>query len=84
MSGTQAERGQPNHVILMKMSNLHRTTKAEKDTDPENDDSDDDEDDDEKTPELETALLKHTGCVNRIRVNIYKYTQYKFISIIAM
>lgn len=49
------------------MSNLTRTSKPKDENDEEESDSDSDEDDDSK-PELETALVKHTGCVNRIRV----------------
>ncbi|XP_033753509.1 glutamate-rich WD repeat-containing protein 1-like [Pecten maximus] len=69
VSGTQGERGHTNNVIVMKMSNLHRTSKEQKpDTENESDEeSEEEEEDEEKTPELETALMKHTGCVNRIR-----------------
>ena len=34
----------------------------------EDSESEDDEDDEEQKPELEAALIKHNGCVNRIRV----------------
>ena len=33
VAGTQAERGKTNHVIVMKMGNLHRTTKPKVKTD---------------------------------------------------
>jgi ribosome assembly protein RRB1 len=54
----------------MKLSNLHKTNKEE-------DDDDDDDDDDEeelndevlKHPKMAGALIKHQGCVNRIRVS---------------
>ena len=54
----------------MKMENLHRTTKEKKDeeNDDESDESDDDDDESDKNPELETAMIKHNGSVNRIRV----------------
>lgn len=55
----------------MKMENLHRTTKEKKESDENEDESDEDEeeeDDEEKKPELETASIKHSGSVNRIRV----------------
>lgn len=64
-AGTQAQRGKSNHVIVMKMSNLNRTSKNSEDSDSESSDS---EDEDEK-PELETAVINHrSGCVNRVRV----------------
>lgn len=66
VSGSQSAKGQQNHVIVIKMSNLHRTSKP-KSEDAEESDSESDEDEDSK-PELETALVKHAGCVNRIRV----------------
>ncbi|XP_071132450.1 glutamate-rich WD repeat-containing protein 1-like [Mytilus edulis] len=70
-SGSQSEHGHLNHVIVMKMENLHRTTKEKKESDENEDESDEDEeeeDDEEKKPELETASIKHSGSVNRIRV----------------
>lgn len=62
-------------VIVMKMSNLQRTSKEKTDDDDDDDDeSDSDVDDDEdvddpnrKKPKMECALIKHQGCVNRIR-----------------
>ncbi|XP_071482463.1 glutamate-rich WD repeat-containing protein 1-like [Diadema antillarum] len=65
VAGTQAEKAHLNHVIVMKMSNMNRTSKqSEEDEDDDDDDSDDDED---KHPELETAMIDHLGSVNRIR-----------------
>lgn len=69
VSGTQAARTHVNSVIVMKMSNLHRTSK-EKDEDEESDSSDDEDEEPEeeaKKPKMECALIKHQGCVNRIR-----------------
>lgn len=60
----------------MKMSNLQRTSKEKKRKsdddsdlldDEDDDDDDDDEDGEEKKPKMECALIKHQGCVNRIR-----------------
>ncbi|XP_013381956.1 glutamate-rich WD repeat-containing protein 1 [Lingula anatina] len=62
--GTQAERSHANHVIVMKMSNLHKTNKDEEDNDAGSES--DSEDEDEK-PELEAAMIKHNGGVNRVR-----------------
>lgn len=66
VSGTQASQAHVNNVIVMKLSNLHKTSKEE-----EEDDDDDDEDSDDevsKNPKMTGALIKHQGCVNRIRV----------------
>ncbi|KAL5018367.1 hypothetical protein ScPMuIL_004089 [Solemya velum] len=71
-SGTQSERGHSNHVIVMKMSNLKKTSKPKKTESAEDDSESDDEsddNDDEENPELETAMLSHTGSVNRIRTS---------------
>lgn len=69
VAGTQAAQSHVNNVIVMKMSNLHRTSK-ERDETEESDLSDDDEDDtvdEEKKPKMDCALVRHHGCVNRIR-----------------
>lgn len=55
----------------MRMSNLHRTSK-ERDEDEESNSSDEEEDEEEveteeKKPKMDCALIKHNGCVNRIR-----------------
>ncbi|XP_064594876.1 glutamate-rich WD repeat-containing protein 1-like [Liolophura sinensis] len=67
VAGTQAESSLLNHIIVMKMSNLNKT-KAGGDEDEEGEESDEDED---EKPELETAMIKHTGSVNRIRASAY-------------
>ncbi len=66
VAGTQAEQSLANNVIVMKMSNLKKTGK-EKEGEEDSDSDSDDEDEDDK-PELETAMIKHNGGVNRIRV----------------
>jgi len=64
VAGTQAARAHVNSVILMKMSNLKRIK-------PEDDDDDDDDDDENEENEekaiVNSATLKHNGCVNRLR-----------------
>ena len=51
------------------MSNMQRNRKSKKSSDDEDsDESEDDDDEEEDLPDLETATLKHHGCVNRIRV----------------
>ncbi|KAG5900474.1 hypothetical protein JTB14_010886 [Gonioctena quinquepunctata] len=60
VAGTQASQAHTNNIIVMKLSNLHKTMKEE------NDESDE-EDDENKNPKMAGALIKHQGCVNRIR-----------------
>lgn len=69
VAGTQASASHINNVIVMKMSNLHKTLK-DRDSDLESDiesDSDDEEEAEEKKPKMACALINHVGCVNRIR-----------------
>lgn len=52
------------------MWNLHRTSKehdSDKESDASDEEDDDDEDDEAKKPKMSCALLRHQGCVNRIR-----------------
>lgn len=72
VAGTQAASSHINNVIVMKMSNLHRTSKEKdkEDSDLESDMSDDESEDEqpeEKKPKMSCALINHVGCVNRIR-----------------
>lgn len=66
VSGTQAESTHGNHIIVMKMSNLKKTLKDKENSEDESDE-DSDSDDEEERPELEAAMIRHSGCVNRIR-----------------
>ncbi|KAM4704080.1 glutamate-rich WD repeat-containing protein 1 [Rhinophrynus dorsalis] len=71
-AGTQADTAQGNRMLVMKMHNLHRTSKEKKeDEDSESSDSGEEEDDDdeEKKPQLELAMIPHYGGINRIRVS---------------
>lgn len=70
IAGTQASASHINNVIVMKMSNLHRTTK-ERDSDLESDvsDSEEEEETEEKKPKMACALINHVGCVNRVRAS---------------
>ncbi|PNF41437.1 hypothetical protein B7P43_G13794 [Cryptotermes secundus] len=79
VAGTQAARTHTNNILVMKMSNMHKTQKEKKEdeSDEGSDDDDDDDDDEEaqnKTPHLECARIKHQGCVNRIRAINYNDT----------
>lgn len=74
VAGTQASASHINNVIVMKMGNLHRTSKEPKeneDSDLESDIEDSDDEDEEltedKKPVMSCALINHVGCVNRIR-----------------
>lgn len=61
VAGTQSARTHANNVIVMKMSNLHKTGE---DSDDEDEGSDDEE---ENKAIMCSAMIKHLGCVNRIR-----------------
>jgi ribosome assembly protein RRB1 len=69
VAGTQAERSHTNNLIVMKMSNLHKTKKQkpEKEEDEEEEESESEDEDEDQKPQLETAPMKHTGCINRVR-----------------
>ncbi|XP_012268088.2 glutamate-rich WD repeat-containing protein 1 [Athalia rosae] len=66
LAGTQAARTHMNNLLVMKMSNLHATTRSSEDSDAEDSDSDD-EDDEARAPVMTVASIKHQGCVNRVR-----------------
>jgi len=61
VAGTQADHSANNKILVMKCSQLHRTTH---DDDEDAEEEDDDLDDD---PIIEFKTIKHTGSVNRIR-----------------
>lgn len=71
VAGTQAPRTHLNNLIVMKMTNLYKTQKdsneEDDDSDEELEDSDDEGDPKSKTPQMSCALIKHQGCVNRVR-----------------
>lgn len=68
VAGTQAPQSHVCHIIVMKLSNLHKTSTEENEDENENDS--DGEDDHDKHPKMHGALIKHQGCVNRIRVSL--------------
>ena len=55
---------------VRQMSNMQRNKQSKPKSSDDEDSSEDseDEDEDEELPDLETATLKHSGCVNRVRV----------------
>ncbi|XP_043937490.1 glutamate-rich WD repeat-containing protein 1 [Protopterus annectens] len=76
-AGTQADTALANRLLLMKMYNLHGTSKEKKeqeesDSDSESSDSDEEE---ERKPQLELAMCPHFGGVNRLRVTSLGSTQ---------
>ncbi|KAH9504098.1 Glutamate-rich WD repeat-containing protein 1 [Bulinus truncatus] len=72
LGGTQSETGHFNYLLLMKMANMHKTQKENSDDD---DDSESEEEEEEeetdnvlnKKPKLYQTMIKHNGCVNRIK-----------------
>ncbi|XP_053675643.1 glutamate-rich WD repeat-containing protein 1 [Anopheles nili] len=75
VAGTQAARTHVNNVIVMKMSNLTRTSK-ENDEESDEELSDDEDVGDEKSPVLSCVMIKHPGCVNRLRVTTFGTSQF--------
>lgn len=67
VSGTQSDSTQTNNVIVMKMSNLKKTLKDKEEEEEEESDDESESEDEEEGPELEAAMIRHSGCVNRIR-----------------
>lgn len=65
-------------VLVIKMSNLHQTSKADDEEESdEGEDDEEEEEDEEKKPQMTFSFIKHQGCVNRIRVsNIIISTTY--------
>uniref|UniRef100_A0A1Y1N8J2 Glutamate-rich WD repeat-containing protein 1 n=1 Tax=Photinus pyralis TaxID=7054 RepID=A0A1Y1N8J2_PHOPY len=62
VAGTQAMETHANNVIVMKLSNLHRTSKQS-----EEDDSDEEEEEEVQYPAMAASLIKHQGGINRTR-----------------
>lgn len=54
-------------VIVMKMSNLFQTSKDDDNSDSESEDDEENESKKPNQPQMDCALIKHAGCVNRIR-----------------
>ncbi|KAG5189476.1 WD40-repeat-containing domain protein [Tribonema minus] len=65
VAGTQAARGQPNKIQVMKLADLHKTQKLS--ADDEEDQESDDEDDNDVEPMLDHIDIAHNGGINRIR-----------------
>lgn len=50
------------------MKSVYIVFYKENDSENESDESEDESEDEEEKPELEAALTRHNGCVNRLRV----------------
>ncbi|KAL1128886.1 hypothetical protein AAG570_013420 [Ranatra chinensis] len=66
VAGTQADRPNKNNVIVIKASNLHEM-KEESDSEGGSESSDSESGGPSKTPKMNRMLIRHHGCVNRIR-----------------
>ncbi|KAG1654551.1 Glutamate-rich WD repeat-containing protein 1 [Nymphon striatum] len=70
VGGTQSAKIHSNHLIIMKMSNMHRSKNTEKPKkDDESEDDEESDDEEEELPDFHSALVKHPGCVNRVRTS---------------
>nr|XP_027207824.1 glutamate-rich WD repeat-containing protein 1-like [Penaeus vannamei] len=65
VAGTQAARTHVNNIIVMKMGNLKKISEGDEDEDDE-----DEEEDEDGDPVISSAMVKHNGCVNRIRSTV--------------
>ncbi|XP_066994031.2 glutamate-rich WD repeat-containing protein 1 isoform X2 [Anabrus simplex] len=75
VAGTQAPHTHTNSLLVMKISNMHKTQKNEKDDDSGSDsDTSDESSVDETKPKMHCAFINHQGCVNRIRSTVCNST----------
>ncbi|XP_076037356.1 glutamate-rich WD repeat-containing protein 1-like [Oratosquilla oratoria] len=63
-AGTQAARTHVNNLMLLKVRNLRKIKQDESDEE----ESDEELEEESELPVVEAALIKHNGCVNRLRV----------------
>ncbi|KAG8331734.1 Glutamate-rich WD repeat-containing protein 1 [Homalodisca vitripennis] len=77
VAGTQSDRPNNNSVIVMKLSNMHKTQKQEDEESSESEEEEEDEEEESggggQKPKMESILIKHHGCVNRIRSYVFLY-----------
>ncbi|XP_030026054.2 LOW QUALITY PROTEIN: glutamate-rich WD repeat-containing protein 1 [Manduca sexta] len=71
VAGTQNFSAHLNNLLVIKMTNLHPTSKAEDDDESDESDDEDDEDEERKR-QMSISFIKHQGCVNRIRTTHFK------------
>jgi len=70
VGGTQADHSNKHKLMVLKMSDMHRTRKDRLEDEvslSDSDDSDDDNDDMDDDAVVEFKSIKHTGAVNRVR-----------------
>lgn len=74
VAGTQAARTHVNNLIVMKMDNLYKTQPVDENEENDGNELELSDDEDEaptsgemKTPQMTAALIKHQGCVTRVR-----------------
>lgn len=67
VAGTQADRADSNRLQVMKLSDLHRTSKSSDDDDGEGDSEDEGPDETDDDPVLDHVNIPHKGGVNRVR-----------------
>lgn len=71
MAGTQAPKTHINNLIVMKLSNLKKTGQNDKSDNEDEDEELSDDEDEVDGPKMDGALIKHQGCVNRVRVGLF-------------
>ncbi|GBN47515.1 Glutamate-rich WD repeat-containing protein 1 [Araneus ventricosus] len=68
VGGTEVKKIRSNNLLVMKLSNMQKNKPPKSDNEEdEESESESDEEEDSK-PILETASVKHAGCVNRVKV----------------
>lgn len=71
VAGTQSARTHVNNLIVMKMDSLYKTQPMDESVENDADLSDEEDEvssgNEIKTPQMTAALIKHQGCVNRVR-----------------
>ncbi|XP_066973649.1 glutamate-rich WD repeat-containing protein 1-like [Macrobrachium rosenbergii] len=71
IAGTQTSAAHVNNLILMKMKNLHKIKQATGDDSDDDSELEDDEDEgNHAQPIISSNVIKHEGCVNRIRSTV--------------
>ncbi|KAE8737859.1 hypothetical protein FOCC_FOCC016671 [Frankliniella occidentalis] len=67
VGGTQSPKKGDNCLLVIKMSNLVKTQRESKDDDDDASESEDEETTEGSKPIMHYSILKHLGCVNRVR-----------------
>ncbi|CAL1293433.1 unnamed protein product [Larinioides sclopetarius] len=67
VGGTEVKKIRSNNLLVMKLSNMQKN-KPPKSDNEEDEESGSESDEEDSKPVLETASVKHAGCVNRVKV----------------